>query len=151
MFGSVVGIFMEVILQDLKPIQPDQQAVPTVCYVAAAGTSMPAIALFRVGAAIVLLTAVTSLASVFVGIPLINFCFCTGGHCSLYRRTPFRRSWYRRTLFRLTWYRRTLFRLIYSALQRAPVQKNLRRYSERRYIKFFGATASAGTNKNGKQ
>jgi len=32
-----------------------------------------------------------------------------------------------------------------SALQRAPVQKNLRRYSERRYRKIFGATASAGT------
>jgi len=35
-----------------------------------------------------------------------------------------------------------------SALQRAPVQKNLRCYSERRYKKIFGATASAGTKKS---
>jgi len=30
MFGNGVGIFMEVILQNLKPIQPDQQAEPSV-------------------------------------------------------------------------------------------------------------------------
>jgi hypothetical protein len=34
--------------------------------VAAAGTTMPAIALFRIGTTIVLLTAITTLASVFV-------------------------------------------------------------------------------------
>jgi len=77
MFGNGVGIFMEVILQDLKPIQPDQQAEPTVCYVAAAGATVPAIALFRFGSTIVLLAAMTTLASVFVGFPLIDFCFFT--------------------------------------------------------------------------
>ena len=77
MFGNGVGIFMEVILQNLKPIQPDQQAVPTVWYVAAAGTALPAIALFRIGSTLVLLTAITTLASVFVGFPLIDFCFFT--------------------------------------------------------------------------
>jgi len=45
--------------------------------VAAAGTTMPAIALFRIGTTIVLLAAITSLASVFVGFPLIDFCFFT--------------------------------------------------------------------------
>ena len=77
MFGNVVGIFMEVILQDLKPIQPDQQAVPAVWDVAAAGATLPAIALFRFVTTIVLLSAITSLASVFVGFPLIDFCFFT--------------------------------------------------------------------------
>jgi len=77
MFGNGVGIFMEVILQDLKPIQPDQQAEPTVCYVAAAGSAMPAFALFRIGATLVLLAAIATLASVFVGFPLIDFCFFT--------------------------------------------------------------------------
>jgi hypothetical protein len=77
MFGNGVGILMEVILQNLKPIQPDQQAVPAVSYVAAAGSSLPAIALFRVGTTIVLLAAITTLASVFVGFPLIDFCFFT--------------------------------------------------------------------------
>ena len=77
MFGNGVGIFMEVILQNLKPIQPDQQAVPAGCYVAAAGTTVPAFAWFRVGTSIVLLAALTTLASVFVGFPLIDFCFFT--------------------------------------------------------------------------
>jgi len=77
MFGNGVGIFMEVILQNLKPIQPDQQAVPPVWYVAAAGSTLPAIALFRIGTTVVLLTAFTALASVFVGFPLIDFCFFT--------------------------------------------------------------------------
>jgi len=77
MFGNGVGIFMEVILQDLKPIQPDQQAGPAVWYVAATGTTLPAFALFRIGTTLVLRTALTTVASVFVGFPLIDFCFFT--------------------------------------------------------------------------
>lgn len=75
MFGSGVGIFMELIPQELKLIPMDQVVVPVVLDVAVAGTAMPAIALFPGVATTVLPSATSTLASAFVGFPLINFCF----------------------------------------------------------------------------
>jgi len=75
MFGSGVGIFMELIPQELKLIPMDQVVVPIVFYVAVAGSTMPADALFPIVATSVLPAATAALASAFVGFPLINFCF----------------------------------------------------------------------------
>ena len=75
MFGSGVGIFMELIPQEIKIIPMEQKVVPFVFSVAVAGTIMPAIALFPIVAATVLPSATAALASAFVGFPLINFCF----------------------------------------------------------------------------
>lgn len=75
MFGSGVGIFMELIPQEIKIIPMEQKVVPIVLGVAVAGSSMPAVAVFPFVATAVLPTASATLASAFVGFPLINFCF----------------------------------------------------------------------------
>jgi len=133
MFGSGVGIFMELIPQEIKIIPMEQKVVPIVLYVAVAGATVPAIALFPFVSATVQPAATATLASAFVGFPLINFCFCTGGHCTGGRRSAVLGTGGRRSAVFGTGGRR-------SALF-------FRRYSERRYKKIFGATASAGTIK----
>lgn len=75
MFGSGVGIFMELIPQEIKIIPMEQKVVPIVLNVAVAGATVPAFAVFPFVTTAVLPTATTSLASAFVGFPLINFCF----------------------------------------------------------------------------
>jgi len=74
MFGSGVGIFIRLLSpQGIIPV--DQLVAPIVLDVAVAGAAMPAIALFPIVTTTVLPTATTTLASAFVGFPLINFCF----------------------------------------------------------------------------
>jgi len=75
MFGSGVGIFMELIPQELKLIPMDQVVAPIVLDVAVAGATMPAVARFPFVATTVQPAAAATLASAFVGFPLINFCF----------------------------------------------------------------------------
>lgn len=87
MFGSGVGIFMELIFQELKPIPKDQVVVPIVLSVAVAGPPKPSVALFPIVTPAMQPAASTTLASAFVGIPLINFCFCTDGLCTGERRS----------------------------------------------------------------
>ena len=54
----------------------EQKVVPIVLYVAVAGATLPAIALFPIVTSTVQPPAATAtLASAFVGFPLINFCF----------------------------------------------------------------------------
>jgi len=111
----------------------DQLVAPIVLGVAVAGTTMLSIALFPLVSTTVLPAEAVPLASAFVGNPLINFCFCTGGHCTGGRRSAVLGTGGRRSAVFGTGGRR-------SALF-------FRRYSERRYKKIFGATASAGTIK----
>jgi len=101
----------------------DQLVAPIVLGVAVAGTTMLSIALFPLVSTTVLPAEAVPLASAFAGIPLINFCFCTGGLCTGGRRSA---------VFGTGGRCSALF---------------IRRYSERRYRKIFGATASAGTIK----
>ena len=75
MFGSGVGIFMEIIPQEIKIIPMEQKVVPIVLGVAVAGTTGPTVALVPFVSTAVQPTATAALASAFVGFPLINFCF----------------------------------------------------------------------------
>ncbi len=125
MFGRCVGIFIR-LLSPRGIIPVDQLVAPIVLGVGGSWNYVQSYALFPLSQ-LQCYGRGSTVGFRVVGIPLINFCFCTGDTVPADAVPPFLVP-------------ADPFRLIF-----------FRRYSERRYKKIFGATASAGYGKKREQ